>query len=157
MVSNVRGVFTEYSGSIYSDGDDFLQAEIDLTINPASISTGDATRDSHLKSADFFDVEQFSKIQFKGTSMEGIGVNEYLLQGELSIRGITKTIRLDVEFNGIAKDPWGNKKAAFEITGKINRKDFGLTWNTALDNGGVMLGDEVTINGEIQLVQQRES
>ena len=157
MVTNVRGVFNEYNGSIYTTGDDFPDVEIDLSINTASVSTGDFTRDGHLKSPDFFDAENFREINFKGTTLERTNGNDYVLQGDLSIKDVTKRIKLDVEFNGIIKDPWGGKRAAFEVTGKISRKDFGLTWNTVLETGGVMVGDEVTINCEIQLIQQTES
>ena len=157
MVTNVRGVFNEYNGSIYTTGDDFPGAEIDLSINTASVSTGDGRRDTHLKSPDFFDAENFKEINFKGTTLEKTNESEYVLHGDLSIKGVTKRIKLDVEFNGIVKDPWGGKRAAFEITGKISRKDFGLTWNTVLETGGVMVGDEVTIKCEIQLIQQPES
>ena len=157
MVTNVRGVFNEYNGSIYTTGDDFPGAEIDLSIYPASISTGDATRDTHLKSPDFFDAENFNEINFKGTTLLKTNESEYVLHGDLSIKGVTKRIKLDVEFNGIVKDPWGGKRAGFVITGKISRKDFGLTWNTVLETGGVMVGDEVAIKCEIQLIQQPES
>ena len=157
MMTNVRGVFNEYKGSIYTTGDDFLGAEIDLSINPASISTRDATRDTHLKSPDFFDAENFKEINFKGTTLERTNEREYVLHSDLSIKGVTKRIKLDVEFNGIVKDPWGGKRAGFVISGKISRKDFGLTWNAVLETGGVMVGDEIAIKCEIQLIQQPES
>jgi polyisoprenoid-binding protein YceI len=157
MVTNVRGVFNDYNGSISTTGDEFSDAEIDLSINPASISTGDGTRDTHLKSPDFFDVENFKEINFKGTTLERKSESEYVLHGDLHIKAVTKRIKLDVEFNGIVKDPYGSKRAGFEITGKISRKDFGLTWNAALETGGVVVGDEVTIKCEIQLIQQLES
>jgi len=157
MVTNVRGVFNGYNGIIYTTNDDFKDAEIDLSINPASISTGDATRDTHLKSPDFLDTENFREINFRGIALERINVYDYVLHGDLSIKGVTKRIQLDVEFNGIAKDPWGGKRAGFVITGKISRKEFGLTWNTVLETGGVMVGDEVVVQCEIQLVQQPES
>ena len=157
MVTNVRGVFNDYTGSMYTTDDNFSGAEIDLLIDTASISTGDGTRDTHLKSPDFFDVENFREINFKGTTLERTNEREYVLHGNLSIKAVTKRIQLNVEFNGIVKDPWGGKRAAFEIIGKINRKDFGLTWNAALETGGIMVGDEVAITCEIQLVQQPES
>jgi len=157
MVTNVRGVFKDYNGSVYTTGEDFFNAKLDLSINSGSINTGDATRDAHLKSPDFFDAENFKEINFKSSTFERISENEYALYGDLSIKGVTKRIRLDVEFNGIVKDPYGTKRAGFEITGKINRKDFGLAWNTVLETGGVMVGDEVTIKCEIQLIQQPES
>lgn len=157
MVTNVRGAFDEYNGNIYTTGDNFNSAEIELSIYTASISTGDGRRDAHLKSPDFFDVENFKEINFRGVSLEKTNDSDYILLGDLRIKDITKRIKLDVEFNGIVKDPWGGKRAAFEITGKISRKDFGLTWNTVLETGGVMVGDEVIINCEIQLIQQPES
>ena len=157
MVTNVRGVFTDYKGTIYTTGDDFQNAEINLSINPASISTKDANRDLHLMSPDFFDVENFKEINFKGAKLEKINSDEYILHGDLSIKGVTKRLKLDVEFNGIVKDPWGSIKAGFEISGKISRKDFGLTWNTVLETGGVVVGDEITIKCEIQLIQQSKS
>jgi polyisoprenoid-binding protein YceI len=157
MVSNIRGVFNEYKGNIYTTGDDFTDAEIDLLINPASISTGDATRDTHLRSPDFLDTGNFRKINFKGVALERINVYDYVLHGDLSIKEVTKRIQLDVEFNGVAKDSWGGKRAGFVVSGKINRKDFGLTWNAVLDTGVVMVGDEVVVQCEIQLVQQPES
>lgn len=154
MVTNVRGVFDGYHGSIYTTVDDFSDAEIDLAIDTGSVSTGDSKRDGHLKSPDFFDAENFKEINFKGTTLERTSENKYVLHGDLSIKGVTKRIKLDVEFNGIVKDPWGAKKAGFEITGKISRKEFGLTWNATLEAGGVMVGDDVAINCEIQLIQQ---
>ena len=157
MVTNVRGEFKEYNGNIYTKGEDFSNVEIDLSINPVSITTGDANRDTHLKSPDFFDAENFKEISFKGNKLEKINNSEYVLHGDLSIKDVTKRIKLDVEFNGIVKDPYGGKRTGFEISGKINRKDFGLTWNAALETGGVMVGDEVTIKCEIQLIQQSES
>lgn len=157
MVTNVRGAFKDYNGGVQTTGDDFTNAEIDLSINTASISTGDTNRDNHLKSPDFFDIENFKEINFKSSSLEKISGSEYVLHGDLTIKAVTKRIKLDVEFNGIAKDPYGGTRAGFEITGKISRKDFGLTWNAVLETGGVVVGDEVTIKCEIQLTQQPES
>ena len=157
MVTNVRGVFNEYTGSIFTTGDDFPDAEVNLSINTASISTGDSRRDAHLRSQDFFDVENFKEINFKGISLERTKGSGYILHGDLRIKDVMKRIKLDVQFNGVVRDPWGGKRAAFEVTGKISREDFGLTWNTVLETGGVMVGDEVTIKCEIQLVQQPES
>jgi polyisoprenoid-binding protein YceI len=157
MVTNVRGVFKDYKGTISTSGEDFTNAEIDLSINTESISTDDMARDGHLKSQDFFDVENFKEIYFKSNSLEKISESEYYLYGDLTIKGITKKIKLDVGFNGIVKDPYGGKRAGFEITGKISRKEFGLTWNAALETGGVVVGDSVIIKCEIQLIQQQES
>jgi polyisoprenoid-binding protein YceI len=155
MIANVRGEFNEFDGSIYTTGEDFMSAEVDCWINPASVDTGNEQRDTHLKSADFFDVENFKEISFVANTYENIDSDgSYELWGDLTIKGITKRIQLDVEFGGVVKDPWGNHKAAFSINGKINRKDFGLIWNNPLESGGVMLGEEVHIACDVQLVKQ---
>ena len=152
MITNVKGNFKEFDASIYTTGNDFLTAEVDCWINAASVDTGNEDRDTHVKSADFFDVEQFPQITFKADTYEKVdGDGSFELWGVLTIKGITKKIKLDVEFGGIMKDPWGNEKAGFTINGKINRKDFDLNWNTALETGGVLISDEVKINCEIQL------
>ena len=155
MVTNVRGVFNEYTGSIYTTGDQKEEMTDMKKLNSASISTNDATRDAHLKSPDFFDVENFKEINFKSTTFEKTNESEYILHGDLTIKDVTKRVKLDVEFNGIVKDLWGGKRAAFVVTGEISRKDFGLTWNAVLETGGVMVGEEVAINCEIQLIQQQ--
>ena len=152
MITNVKGNFKEFDASIYTTGNDFLTAEVGCWINAASVDTGNEDRDTHVKSADFFDVEQFPQITFKADTYEKVdGDGSFELWGVLTIKGITKKIKLDVEFGGIMKDPWGNEKAGFTINGKINRKDFDLNWNTALETGGVLISDEVKINCEIQL------
>jgi polyisoprenoid-binding protein YceI len=154
MVANVRGSFKEFEGSIYTSEEDFMSAEIDFWINPASIDTGNEKRDAHLKSADFFDVENFREINFTGNTFEKVGEDSYALYGDLAIKGIKKQIKLNVEFAGVVKDPWGNHKAVFNINGKINRKDWGLNWNAALETGGVLVSDDVWINCELQLAKQ---
>lgn len=155
MIANVRGSFKEFDASIYTTGEDFLTAEIDFWINPASINTGDEKRDAHLKSADFFDVENFKELNFIAGSYENVDKDDsYELYGELTIKGISKKIKLDVEFGGVMKDPWGNHKAVFSINGKINRKDWGLNWNTALETGGVLVSEDVWINCEVELAKQ---
>lgn len=155
MITNVKGMFKEFDASIYTTGENFMTSEIDFWMNPASVNTGVADRDAHLKSADFFDVENFGQIHFIGNTYEKVDNNgSYTLYGELTIKDITKQIKLDVEFGGVMKDPWGNEKAGFSINGKINRKDFGLTWNTALETGGVLVSDDVWISSEVQLVKQ---
>lgn len=154
MISNVKGVFKDFSADVYTSGDQFMTSDIDLQINPASIDTGVADRDVHLKSADFFDVDNFTSINFKGSSLEKVDDEEFVLQGDLTIKGVTKPVKLDVEFGGVMKDPWGNQKVGFSVNGKINRKDFGLTWNAALETGGVLVSDEVKISAEVQLVRQ---
>jgi polyisoprenoid-binding protein YceI len=127
-------------------------------MNPSSIDTGEKKRDEHLKSAGFFDIEKNKKITFISDSFEKSGKdNLYNLSGNLTIKGVTRKIKLDVEFGGIMKDPYGNEKAGFTINGKINRKDWGLTGNAALDSGGVMVSDEVSINCEVELLKQKSA
>jgi len=155
MISTVSGSFEEFGASIYTTGDDFMTAEVDFWLNPASISTGDEKRDGHLKSADFFDVENHKQIAFTGNTYEKVDNDgSYKLYGDLTIKGITKQVKLDVEFGGVMKDPWGNEKAGFSINGKINRKDWGLNWNATLEAGGVLVSDEVRVSAEIELVKQ---
>ena len=155
MISNVKGVFREYSANIITKGDNFATAEIDFTMNPASVDTGDEKRDGHIKAVDFFDVENFKQITFKSTGCTKKNEGEnYDLHGDLTIKGITKQIKLEVEFGGIMKDPWGNEKAGFSVKGKISRKNWGLVWNAALQDGGLLVSDDVTITCELQLVNQ---
>ena len=155
MITNVKGVFKEFEASIYTTGEDFMTSEIDFWMNPASIDSGVADRDAHLKSADFFDVENFKQIHFLGNTYEKVyNDGSYTLYGDLTIKDITRQIKLDVEFGGVMKDPWGNEKAGFSINGKINRKDFGLVWNATLEAGGVLVSDDVRISCEVELVKQ---
>jgi polyisoprenoid-binding protein YceI len=157
MITNVKGVFKEFEASIYTTGDDFMSAEVDFWMNPASVDTGSADRNAHLKSADFFDVENHKEITFTANTYEKVDNDgSYELYGDLTIKGITKRIKLDVEFGGVVKDPWGNEKAGFSINGKINRKDWGLNWNTALEAGGFLVGDAVMISCEVQLLKSNE-
>jgi len=157
MITNVKGVFNEFEASIYTTGDDFMTAEVDFWMNPASVSTGSADRDAHLKSADFFDVENHKEITFVANTYEKVdNDSSYELYGDLTIKGITKRIKLDVEFGGVMKDPWGNEKAGFSINGKINRKDWQLNWNAALEAGGLLVSDEVRISCEVQLMKSNE-
>jgi polyisoprenoid-binding protein YceI len=157
MITNIKGVFKEFEASIYTTGDDFMTAEVDFWMNPASVDTGSADRDAHLKSADFFDVENHKEITFTANTIEKVDNDgSYELYGDLTIKGLTKRIKLDVEFGGVVKDPWGNEKAGFSINGKINRKDWELNWNTALEAGGFLVGDEVRISCEVQLLKSNE-
>jgi len=155
MISNVKGSFGEFSGQLITDGDDFTTSEISFQINPASITTGSADRDAHLRSPDFFDVENFKEITFTSGKLVKKGDDEFSLSGNLVIKGVSQPVKLDVEFGGLMTDPWGNVKAGFTIEGKISRKDFGLTWNAALEAGGVLVGDEIRLNLDVQLLQQR--
>lgn len=151
-ITHVTGSFNEFDASIYSSNDDFITAEVDCWINASSITTNNADRDKHLVSGDFFDVDNFPQISFMANSYEEVdGDGSYSLWGDLTIKGITKKVKFDVEFGGIVKDPWGNEKAGFSIHGTINRKDFGLQWNAAIEAGGFLLGDEVKLMGDIQL------
>ena len=157
MITNVKGVFTEYDATIYTTGEDFVSAEIDFWANAASIDTGDSKRDEHLRSADFFDVENHKQITFNGNTIEKVDNDgSYELYGDLTIKGIMRQVKLDVEFGGVMKDPWGNEKAGFTLNGKINRKDWGLNWNTALETGGVLVSETVNISCEVQLVKLGE-
>ena len=155
MITNVKGIFKEFGASIYTTGEDFMTSEIDFWMNPASVDTNDAKRDEHLRSEEFFDTENHKQISFQGNSYENVDNDgSYELYGDLTIKGITKRIKLDVEFGGVMKDPWGNEKAGFTINGKINRKDWGLNWNAVLEAGGMLVSDEVRISCELQLVRQ---
>ncbi len=154
MISNVKGVFTEFSAETSTENDDFSQASITVNINTASVNTGNADRDAHLRSADFFDAGTFPAINFTSDSLTKKDDENYKLSGELTIRGISKPISLDVEYGGLMKDPWGNVKAGFSVSGKINRKDWGLNWNAALETGGVLVSDEVRISAEVQFLKQ---
>jgi polyisoprenoid-binding protein YceI len=154
MITNVKGEFRKFNATLISDGHNFSKAAVNVTIDAASVFTNEDNRDNHLKSADFFDVENHKEITFVGTSFDKVDDENYTLKGNLTIKGVSKEISLDVEFGGVNKDPWGNEKAGFAISGKINRKDFGLNWNAALETGGVLVSEEVKINAEIQLVKQ---
>jgi polyisoprenoid-binding protein YceI len=154
MLTNVKGEFKTFEASIYTTGDDFMSAEIDFWLDPASVDTRNADRDTHLRSADFFDVENHKQINFVANTYEAVDNDgSYELYGDLTIKGITHRVKLDVEFGGVVTDPWGNIKAGFTINGKINRKDWGLNWNAALEAGGVLVSDEVRISCEVQLMK----
>ncbi len=154
MITNVKGEFRSFTAEVNSTGNDFSKASVNATIDATSIFTNSDDRDAHLRSADFFDAENHKTLSFAGTSFTKLDDDNYQLKGNLTIKGISKEIALDVEFGGVNKDPWGNEKAGFSLTGKINRKDWGLNWNAALEAGGVLVSDDVKINAEIQLVKQ---
>lgn len=157
MITNVKGVFKTYKASIYTTGEDFSTAEIDFWMDPNSIDTRDENRDKHLRSSDFFEIDKYKEITFLGNTVEKENQqNKYELWGDLTIKGITKRIRLDVEMEGMATDPNGAKKAGFLITGTISRKDFNITWNTTLETGGVLVGDTININCEVQIIKVKE-
>lgn len=152
MISNVKGEFKTFQATI--DGEDFTNSTISANIDASSISTNNDDRDAHLKSPDFFEVEKYPEITFVSTSIKKVDDDEFKLVGDLTIKGITKEVTLDTEFGGYMKDPYGNEKAGFSINGKLNRKDFGLNWNSALEAGGVMVANEIKINAEVQFVKQ---
>ena len=153
MFTNVKGLFNDYSADI-DFNDDLKDANLQFEAKINSIFTNNADRDNHLKSADFFDAEQYPTLNFKSTNIQGNG-NEYEITGDLTIKGITKPVTLNAEFSGLMTDPWGNTKVGLNLDGKINRKDFGLTYNAALETGGVLVGEDVKLNAEIQLVEQK--
>jgi len=151
MISNVKGTFGKASGVLNYDEANPGAASIEATVDVTSIATGDAQRDAHLKSGDFFDVEKFPAMSFKSFKVRP---EDGIVEGELTIKGVTKTVRFEVEGpTAPGKDPWGNTRVAVEATAKISRKEFGLTWNAALETGGVLVGDEVTITIDAQFVK----
>lgn len=153
-ITNIKGLFTEFDANIYTTGDDFLTSEIDFWINPESVHTRDEKRDEHLKGADFFDIRNHKQISFIGDTIEKVDrVNTFELYGNLSIKGITHKVKLNVEFGGIIKDPSGNEKAGLKIEGKISRKEWGLNWNATLETGGFLVSDQVSITCEIELTK----
>ena len=152
MITNVKGEFRKFTAEIA--GEDFTKASIKATIDAGSIFTNEDKRDEHLRSADFFDAESYPELTFEGKSLTKKSDEDYVLAGILTIKGVSKEVAFDVEFGGIMKDPWGNEKAGFSLSGKINRKDWGLNWNAALETGGVLVSEEVRINAEVQFVKQ---
>lgn len=154
MFTNVSGKFQNYNAAIETENDEFENAKIEFIGDVNSLTTGNPDRETHLLSADFFDVTQYPKISFKSTSFKKNKDDEFELQGNLTIRGVTKPVKLNTEYSGLMKDPWSNIKAGFVIDGKINRKDWGLSWNSALETGGVLVGEEVRLNIELQFIKQ---
>jgi polyisoprenoid-binding protein YceI len=154
MIANVTGGFTKFDVNAETNGNDFNGAKVNFTADVSSITTHNEQRDEHLKSADFFDAEKFPHISFESTGITKKSDEEYVMNGHLKVKDVSKPVALNVNFGGIGKDPYGNTKAGFTIDGKINRKDFGLTWNAALEAGGVLVGEDLKIQAEIQLAQQ---
>lgn len=153
MFTNVSGKFKTYDAEITTEENDFTKSNINFSADISSIDTNNTDRDNHLKSADFFDADNNPKLTFVSSSLVKSG-DDFELTGELSLHGITKTVKLETEVSGELKDPWGNTKVALNLNGKINRTDFGLTWNSALETGGVLVSDEVKLNIELQLLKQ---
>jgi polyisoprenoid-binding protein YceI len=154
MITNVSGKFDQFEAEVETENEDFATAKIRATIKTASVNTSNLQRDEHLRNSDFFEVENNPDILFTSQKVEKTDKDNFVLHGNLTLKGITKQVKLQVEYNGVTKDPWGGQRAGFVVTGKINRNDFGLSFNSALETGGVVLGDEVKIHSEIQLVKQ---
>lgn len=154
VVSETSGRFKTFDAKVIAKSDDFVDSEIEFTIDAASINTEDEKRDAHLRSADFFDVAKYPQIVFKSKSFKKLDGKNYKLVGDLTLHGVTKEVTLDVVYNGTAKSPFGATHAGFKVMGKINRTDFGLKWNKALDNGGVLVGEEVSLVCNIELVKK---
>ena len=157
VIAKVRGTFARWSGTVQVPDGDFSKATVAVTIDASSIGTGVDQRDAHLKSADFLDVAQYPELSFVGKRVQPLSGGEVDVIGELTIKGVTREVVLRVEQHGQAKDPWGNVRAAFTAKTSIDRRDFGLTWNQALEAGGVMVGDRVEIEAEVETVQQVEA
>jgi polyisoprenoid-binding protein YceI len=152
MIAHVKGSFKTFDANIYTYGTDFSTAEIDVWIDAASITTGDDNRDEHLKAMDFLDVVNHKQISFVSSTIGKINEDQkHELWGELTIVGIKQNVKFDVEFGGIMKDPWGNERAGFTVTGKRKRADWGLVWNSNLEAGGIMIGDDINIACEIEV------
>jgi polyisoprenoid-binding protein YceI len=153
MITNVRGSFNDFDAVVSADQDNLSGLDATITIDVNSINTKDEGRDGHLKSADFFNAEQFPQISFKKTSLASKGGDDYSLTGDLTIAGVTKSITLNTEISGPAKDPWGNTKFGVVADGVINRSEFGLSWNAALETGGLLVGDAIKIHIELEFAQ----
>jgi polyisoprenoid-binding protein YceI len=154
MISNVKGQFPKVTGKLTLDESELTKSQVETTIEAASIETRDPQRNAHLKSADFLDVEKFPTLSFKSTGVRRVGDGELAVEGDLTIHGVTRKVVFSVEGpTPPAKDPWGNARIAVSATTKISRKDFGLTWNAALETGGLLVGDEVTITLDVQFVK----
>jgi polyisoprenoid-binding protein YceI len=158
MISTVTGSFNSYEASVETEEEDFMKAKVNFSTDVNSLTTGSADRDAHLKGPDFFDAAKYPVITFRATKYEAVDNDgSYELYGDLTVKNVTRNIKMDVEFGGVVKDPWGNTKAGFTINGKINRKDFGLEWNVVTEAGGILVGEEVKIALEVQLIEHRDS
>jgi polyisoprenoid-binding protein YceI len=156
MFTTVRGQFSAFQGRLELDAEKPTNSYVEGTVDIDSVDTGDANRDNHLRSADFFDIENHPQMSFRSTRIEGKGDNEYRVYGELTIRGVTREVAWDVEAAELGNDPWGNPRLGFSGETKVNRKDFGLNWNVALETGGWLVSDEIKIYAEVQAVPSTE-
>ncbi|MFF3083574.1 YceI family protein [Streptomyces nojiriensis] len=154
MVTNVRGAFAEHEGSLHLDGADPARSAASIDVKIASVDTGIADRDGHLRSGDFFDAEAFPLMTFRSTEARQLGGDTYRITGELTIKDVTRPLSIDLEFNGSATDPYGNERVGFEGSAEILRSDWGLTWNAALEAGGVMVSDKVKLTFDISAIKQ---
>ncbi len=157
MIANVRGRFENFAGSVEFDLENPENSSVEVEINTDSINTRESQRDAHLKSADFLDVETYPHMVFKSTKIEVLGENTGRIHGDLTIKDVTRAVVLDVTYAGQAKSPWGTTSAGFTASTKINRKDWGLTWNVALETGGWLVGEEIKIDLEMEIVKQAET
>ena len=153
MVTKVRGAFNEFTGSGYFDEADPARSSVELTIKVASIDTRNPDRDAHLRTNDFLAMDEYPEITFRSTAVQVLGQDRYAVTGDLTIRGTTKPVTVDFEFTGSAVDPWGNLRLGFEGTATINRKDWGVNWNAALEAGGVLVSEKVTLEFELAAVK----
>ncbi|WP_405528139.1 YceI family protein [Streptomyces canus] len=153
MVTNVKGKFDEFSGSLHLDGGDPSASTASIDVKMDSIDTGSADRDGHLKSADFFKIEEFPTMTFRSTKAEALGDEDYRITGDLTVLGTTKPLTIDLEFNGAAKDPFGNERVGFEGKAEIKRSEWGLTWNAALETGGVLISDKIKLSFDISAIK----
>ena len=153
MVTKVRGSFNEFEGSGYFDADNPANSHLELTVQAASIDTRSADRDGHLRSNDFFDMEKYPTISFKSTSVEKVDEENYRVTGDLTVKDVTKPVTVDFEYGGIAVDPFGNTRLGLDGSVKVNRKDFGLNWNAALEAGGVLVSEKVTLEFEVSAIK----
>jgi polyisoprenoid-binding protein YceI len=154
MFTNVSGKFNAFKATIENEDNHFETSKISFSAETASVDTNNADRDGHLRSAEFFESDTYPKLSFISSSITKLSDNNYEIVGDLTIKGVTKSIVLAAEYSGLMTDPWGNTKAGLSVSGKINRKDFDLTWNAALETGGVLVGEEVKLVSEIQLIKQ---
>lgn len=157
MISTVTGQFNDFTGTVETDEDDFTTARIHFEADIDSLTTNNAQRDAHLKTNDFFDIEHHPKLIFQSLNLEKIDEEAYKLYGTLTMRGVSKPVSLDVEFGGITTDPWGNTRSGFALTGKVNRKDFGVSFSAVTETGGLLLGDDVKLIANVQFVKQLEA
>lgn len=155
MISTVTGYFSNFNATVQTEGDDFTTAQVDFTADLSSISTNNEQRDAHLKSADFFDAENHPQVKFTSSKLEKVDDENYLLHGDLTIRGTTKPVQLKVEYGGIAVDPWGNTRVGFTVDGKINRKEFGLHWSAVTEAGGIVVSDEVRLHVNAEFIKEQ--